>query len=485
MTKIRFLHRGEIREIHDPDPNLTVLRWLRENEGLTGTKEGCAEGDCGACTVVLGSLDAEDQLIYRAVNSCILLLPVLDGKQLIAIEDIGTPDDLHPVQDAMVASHGSQCGFCTPGFVASLFAEYHAEAPATDQRALAQSLAGNLCRCTGYRPILDAGLAALKTAGKDKFQARRADTISQLKAIERAGTLTTNYGGRSYSAPQTIEDLAALFEASPDAKLLAGGTDIGLEITKGRRSLDTIIYTGMVRDLTEVTTNETAITIGAAAPYTDAVPALTKDFPEASELFSRLGAVQVRNLGTLGGNIANASPIGDTPPVLIALSADLVLRQGKNERQIAIETFFTDYRQTVLRPGEFIARIIVPRRNQANLYGFYKLTKRFDQDISAVCGGFCLTVRDDVVTEARLAFGGMAATPKRGHTAEKMLIGQPWNGASADLAATALGDDFTPLSDFRASADYRRLSAQNLLRRFWLDTDPARDAQPTGVLDYV
>jgi xanthine dehydrogenase small subunit len=469
MNSVRFLHRGKIREIANPDPTLTVLRWLREQEGLTGTKEGCAEGDCGACTVALGSLDG-DRIAYKAVNACILFLPVLDGKHLVTVEDLGSSRALHPVQQAMVDAHGSQCGFCTPGFVMSLFAQFHDSAPAHDKGELADALAGNLCRCTGYRPILDAGLEALSTAGNDEFGRNQSDTIALLTAIRRDAALAISHQGRKFAAPRTIDEFAVLFEADPAARILAGGTDLGLEVTKMRRTLDSVLYTGEVPELKKITTTQQAIEIGAGVTYTDAMPSLLNEFPEARELLTRLGAVQVRNLGTIGGNIANASPIGDTPPILIALGAQLVLRKGAIERRVDLDAFFTGYRKTVLKSGEFVARIDLPRRANDTIFRAYKLSKRFDQDISAVCGGFWLRVEKEIVADARLAFGGMAATPKRAGAAETALAGQRWDRAAVEAAAGALADDFTPLTDFRASAEYRLTAAQNLLRRFQIET---------------
>ena len=481
MASIQFLHRGRIRTLDDPDPTLTLLRWLREEEGLIGTKEGCAEGDCGACTVAFGILDG-NAVRYRAVNACLLFLPVLDGKELVTIEDLADPDGaLHPVQRALVDQHASQCGFCTPGFAMSLFAQLHDPETGPGEVGLADALAGNLCRCTGYRPILAAGKAVL--GDTDRFALRAEATARQLASIRRDATLSIDHNGRTYFAPCSLDAAAELIADHPAARLLAGGTDIGLEVTKAHAQLEALIYLGDVAELAQIDDAHDPLIIGAAATYRDAAPVLTAHTPEAAELLRRLGAVQVRNLGTLGGNIANASPIGDTPPVLMALGATLVLRHRSTERRLALEDFFLDYRQTALAPGEFIAAIEIPRRVPGDLVRVYKLAKRFDQDISAVCAAFRLTLHGDRIATATLAFGGMAAIPKRAAAAEGELVGRTWDEAAALAAAEALTQDFTPLSDVRASADYRLRAAQNLVRKFQLETGP--ETVPTRVLDYV
>ena len=484
---IRYLRRSRIETLGGVDPTLTVLRWLREHAGLTGTKEGCAEGDCGACTVVLGEPDG-DAIRYRAVNACILFVHALDGKQLITVEDLAAPDGaLHPVQQAMVDAHGSQCGFCTPGFVMSLFALYKADA-APDRQTILDALAGNLCRCTGYRPIIEAAVRMHGSGTADQFTAAQAADLALLKTIQRDETLAVEDAGRRLFAPVSVDALAALCVAHPDAVLLAGGTDVGLWVTKEHRSLDTVIYVGDVAALREIHERDGAIEIGAieigaAATYTDAFPVLARHYPDFGALLRRLGALQVRNTGTIGGNIGNASPIGDTPPVLIALGATVVLRHGDKERDVPLEDFFVDYRQTVLALGEFIQAIRVPASAPERRFGCYKVSKRFDQDISAVCGAFVVTRDGDKVSDARLCYGGMAATPKRAGGAEAALRGKPWNEATVRAAMVALDGDFAPLTDFRASADYRRRVAANLLYRFYLETTPAAPA--TRVLEHV
>jgi len=474
---VRFLLGHEPRELRALDPNLTVLNYLREVEHRTGTKEGCAEGDCGACTVVLGELDG-DRLHYRAVNACILFVPQLDGKQLITVEHLRRPDgSLHPVQQAMVECHGSQCGFCTPGFVMSLFALYHSERAPSRQRIL-DTLAGNLCRCTGYRPIVDAARRMHELGHHDQFSAHEAETIRQLQALGRADRLAFGHGGKRYFAPRRIEDLAALCEQFPGACLLAGGTDVGLWVTKQHRDLDTLIYLGAVEELRRLEVTGTHLEIGAAVTYADAMGALGAHWPDFGELIRRLGSVQIRNSGTIGGNIANGSPIGDSMPALIALDAELVLRKGAARRTLALEDLYLDYRKTALQPGEFVELIRVPLPQAEHQFRCYKIAKRFDQDISALLGAFCIQLGQGTVTKVRIAYGGMAAIPKRVRACEQALRGRPWTAATVARGREALARELAPISDMRASAAYRLLAAQNLLTKFHIETtEPAFDTR--------
>ena len=477
---LRFLHRGQIRSLENVDPNLTVLRFLREVDGLTGTKEGCAEGDCGACTVVLGELEG-DKIRYRAANGCILFMPMLDGRELITAEDLASADgELHPVQQAMVNQHGSQCGFCTPGFVMSLFAAYHDEME-PDRAILADRLAGNLCRCTGYRPILDAGMAALARRHPDQFAGTT--TINQIRQIAPDEALSLEALGRQYFAPVDSDELAALLLTCPDATIVAGATDVGLWVTKEHRALDTMIYTDNVRDMRTIAENDKAIDLGAAVTYSDAHDALGKAFPDMGELLRRLGGLQVRNAGTIGGNIANASPIGDTPPPLLALGASLVLRRGERRRELPLDNFFLDYRKTALERGEFVERVRVPKLGPGEELRIYKISKRFDQDISALCAAFWMRLDGQKISDCRLAYGGMAAIPKRARATEDILRGKPWSGAMVERAASALEQDFSPITDFRSSERYRRLAALNLLHRFHNET--AASGGHTRVLEYA
>jgi xanthine dehydrogenase small subunit len=467
--RIRFILDGRVRELEHVDPTLTVLNYLRGAERRCGTKEGCAEGDCGACTVVLGEV-VRDRLRYRAVNACILFVPALDGKELVTVESLRRADgELHPVQRAMVECHASQCGFCTPGFVMSLFALCETE-PLPARARIDDVLAGNLCRCTGYRPIVAAVERAYAYGAGRERAGRAPETVGLLESIARRDTLTLEHQGRRFFAPRTIDALAALVEQHPDAHLLAGGTDIGLWVTKQHRALRTLIYVGAVAELAEVAVSDTNIEIGAAVTYTDAHQVLAEHHPDLGELIRRLGSVQVRNAGTIGGNIGNASPIGDTLPPLIALDAAVVLRQGRERRELPLDDFFLDYRKTALRRGEFIERLRVPRQSSARHFRAYKVSKRFDQDISAVCGAFLLVLEHGRVRDIRICYGGMAATPKRARVCEQALIGRGWTAAAIAAVGPAVDEDFAPMSDMRASATYRRLVARNLLRKFYLET---------------
>nr|WP_225927477.1 xanthine dehydrogenase small subunit [Pseudomonas ekonensis] len=454
------------------DPNLTVLNYLREHVGKTGTKEGCASGDCGACTVVVGELQTDDdgreRIRYRSLNSCLTFVSSLHGKQLISVEDLKHKGELHSVQKAMVECHGSQCGFCTPGFVMSLFAlQKNSDAP--DTHKAHEALAGNLCRCTGYRPILAAAEQSCCARQADQFDAREAETIARLKAIAPTDIGELNSGDKRCLVPLTVADLADLYDAYPQARLLAGGTDLALEVTQFHRPLPVMIYVGNVAEMKRIERFDDRLEIGAAAALSDCYDALNAEYPDFGELLHRFASLQIRNQGTLGGNIGNASPIGDSPPLLIALGAQIVLCKGDTRRTLALEDYFIDYRVTARQESEFIEKIIVPRASAGQLFRAYKVSKRLDDDISAVCAAFNLRIDNGVITDARIAFGGMAAIPKRAAHCEAVLLGQPLGNAVVERACAALADDFTPLSDFRASKEYRLLSAQNLLRKYFIE----------------
>ena len=465
MTRdcVRFWLNGEPVQVHNPDPNLSVLNWLRLERGLVGAKEGCAEGDCGACTIVTGDTH-EKPPRWRALNACIAFLPTLDGKAVITVEGLARGDDLHPVQRAMVTRHGAQCGFCTPGFVMSLYAHYR-NGGALDDDTLNDALAGNLCRCTGYAPIIRAAKAMTGYPQDDEIalpEARHEDMLE----LDHQDPLTG--ARRRYFAPRTVDELAALCLQYKDAVVLAGGTDVGLWVTKQHKSLPVLIDIGRVQALAAIERRKDGLLIGAGVRYEDARDALAALHPMLGELTRRIGSVQVRNAGTIGGNIANGSPIGDMPPPLIALGADLILRKGGRRRRIALEDFFIAYGKQDRQAGEFVEAVFVPFVDPAARFAVYKISKRFDQDISALCGAFAVTIKDGVVTGARLAFGGMAAVPARARAAEAALMGQIWSEQSVRAAMAALDDDFTPLDDMRASAAYRLQCAQNLLFKLWL-----------------
>jgi xanthine dehydrogenase small subunit len=473
---IRFLLAGEVHELAaDIDPTLTVLNLLRYHLRRTGTKEGCAEGDCGACTVVLGELEGANEsqgVRFRAVNACILFAPMLDGRALFTVESLGREGALHPVQQAMVDLHGSQCGFCTPGFVMSLYAHQREGAP-TDPQSLKDALAGNLCRCTGYGPILAAGQAMGETP--------EPDVAAALRAIQPTEGLAVEHKGRRFFAPRSADELAAVLQANPDATVLAGGTDVGLWVTKQQRVLQTVVSLNDCADLKGVDDLGDAIRIGAAVRYADAHAALAALHPEFDGLLRRLGGLQVRNLGTVCGNIANGSPIGDMPPALIAAGATLVLRKGGARREMPLEGYFLAYGKQDRAPGEFVEAVVVRKPAAGRVFRIAKLSKRFDQDISAVCLGLSIGVEAGRVTDARIAFGGMAATPRRAAACEAAFAGQPWTSDTVETAAAALADDFTPITDMRASAAYRLEAARNLVRRAFLESQDAaprvRDAE--------
>ena len=482
---IQFLLNQELKTEHALDPNMTVLNYLRERVGRPGTKEGCASGDCGACTVVVGELVDDEsgaQLRYRSLNACLTFVASLHGKQLISVEDLKHQGQLHSVQQAMVDCHGSQCGFCTPGFVMSLFA-LQKNSDAADLQRSQEALAGNLCRCTGYRPILAAAEQACNQHSPDQFDERQTLTISRLRAITPSTAGELDDGTRRCLVPLTVSDLAELFIAQPEARLLAGGTDLALEVTQSHRSIPAMIYVGHVADMKRIEHFEDHLEIGAAVALTDCYAALAAHYPDFGELLHRFASLQIRNQGTLGGNIGNASPIGDSPPLLIALGARLVLRRGDERRELALEDYFIDYRITARQQGEFIEKILVPIPASSSVFRAYKLSKRLDDDISAVCAAFNLKIEAGVIADPRVAFGGMAAIPRRAAACERALLGAPLTSATVERACAALTDDFTPLSDFRASKEYRLLSAQNLLRKCFIELQTPHI--PTRVTHHV
>ncbi|NGZ85826.1 xanthine dehydrogenase small subunit [Duganella aceris] len=467
---IRFYYRGAVQEISAAAPTRTVLQHLREDLHCTGTKEGCAEGDCGACTVVVGSLNAHGELEMKAVNSCIQFAPTLDGKALFTVEDLQQPDGaLHPVQQAMVECHGSQCGFCTPGFVMSLWGMYlDKEGQPAQRKEVDDCLSGNLCRCTGYRPIIDAAhrMTELPKVGFD-----RAGLTSQLQALRRTEGATYTAQGASFHAPRTLEELVALRAAHPKATLLAGSTDIGLWVTKQMRELGDIIYLGHVAALQTMREQDGMLEIGAGVSLDEAYQALCGHYPsQLGEMRQRFASLPIRHAGTLGGNVANGSPIGDSMPWMIALGSEVVLQSAAGRRVLPLEAFYLDYQKKDMRPDEFVAAVRVPLPRADVQFRTYKLAKRFDQDISAVCAAFAFTLDGDTVVDARIAFGGMAATSRRAPRAESALTGLRWSEANLRTAMDLLAQDFAPLSDMRASSGYRMQTAQNLLRRFWFET---------------
>jgi xanthine dehydrogenase small subunit len=465
---IRFLLNNEQHRIDEVDPNTSVLEYLREKLHRVGTKEGCASGDCGACTVVLGELH-ESAIRYSAINACITPIGNLHGKQLITVEDLKTETGLHPVQQAMVNCHGSQCGFCTPGFVMSLFA-YGKNNEQPERESILEALGGNLCRCTGYKPIIEAAVQMYDAPTGDQFSTEQKSIVEALQSMSQDTTpIELRAGGKQYFAPHSATELASLLASHPDAVLVAGGTDLSLEITQFLREINTLVYTGRVRELLEINESDEAISIGAAVSYNDCKDILCGEYPDLHELIDRLGSRQIRNQGTLGGNVGNASPIGDMPPVLIALKAQLILRSAAGSRTIPIEDYFLSYKITAQQPGEFIESIVIPKQKPGYIFRAYKVSKRLEDDISAICAVFQLRVKDGLVADSSIAFGGMAEIPKRASLCELALNGQAWNESTIQTAMTALGDDYTPISDFRASAQYRKQVSQNLLLRLFIE----------------
>ncbi|MPW04400.1 xanthine dehydrogenase small subunit [Paraburkholderia sp. CNPSo 3155] len=494
MTEpIRFYHRNAIREIQDAPVTRTVLQYLREDAHCTGTKEGCAEGDCGACTVVIGERNAAGGVDFKAVNACIQFVPTLDGRALFTVEDLRQPGgSLHPVQQAMVDCHGSQCGFCTPGFIMSMWALYEkhghehgcANRTVPSREAIGNALTGNLCRCTGYRPIVDAAERMFDApAPQAPLDVKAlADTLATL---ERGDTFQYEHGGQRFAAPRTVAALAQIKEQEPAARILAGSTDIGLWVTKQMRELGNLVYVGQIAELQMLEASDDWIEIGAGVSVERAYAEIAKQYPELTEMWQRFASLPIRNAGTLGGNIANGSPIGDSMPGLIALGARVIVRGGDIEREMPLEDLYLAYQKKDMAEHEFVVGLKVPARGGArkNLrFRTYKLSKRFDSDISAVCAAFSFIADGDVIREPRIAFGGMAATPKRAIHAEAVLRDADWHEATAQAAMLALGNDYAPLTDMRATSDYRLEAAKNTLYRFWLETR-AREPLPKSALD--
>jgi xanthine dehydrogenase small subunit len=498
--EVRFVLDGEIVRVAEISPQTTVLEYLRERLGRTGTKEGCAEGDCGACTVVTAELTAGGDIRWRPINACIRLLPTIDGKALVTVESLKGPDGaLHPVQRALVECHASQCGFCTPGFALSLFALYKSTRRC-ERAVVDDALSGNLCRCTGYRPIIAAAQRmhalpapsgwrgpGIDTQGRRSESEEERALADMLASLRRASTLDFEYAGQRYFAPTCSDELAALCVAHPEACLVAGATDVGLRVTKQHRDLGTIIFTGDVRELGECRTTASSVEIGAAVALTDAFASISAHYPALAEAWSRFGSVPIRNSGTLGGNIANGSPIGDSMPVLLALGARLVLRRDNARRELPLEDFYLGYQQTARHAGEFLESVHVPLPAPNSELRAYKLSKRFDQDISAVFACFQLR-RDDRspgarVLDIRIGCGGVAAIPKRAIECERALASGPWNDRAIAAAQAALERDFAPISDMRASAAYRITALKNLLRRFYLET--TRPELATRAVEFV
>jgi xanthine dehydrogenase small subunit len=465
MTRnaLQFIRSGRRVRIDRFAPHATLLDWLRLEERSTGTKEGCAEGDCGACAVVVAR-ERDGRLVHESVNSCITLLGQIDGAELITVEDLAENGALHPVQEAMARLHGSQCGFCTPGIVMSLFAHYQSCGGHTSRDTINDALAGNLCRCTGYRPIVDSALEVCKTNADDQFTRKAAARLRALRALDDKADVFIGDEMSFFAAPASEQSLAQLYLKHPDATMVAGATDVGLWITKKLTLLEKIIQVGRVAELAAIEESPAGFEFGAIVSLARAAPVLGTIDPDVAEVMRRFGSMQVRTAGTVGGNIANGSPIGDLAPMLIALNATLELRRGEHVRILPLEDFFLDYGKQDRQPGEYVRRLLVPKLASGSHFRAYKITKRFDEDISAVLGALCLKVDGGRVSDARVAFGGMAGIPKCAKAVEEKMRGFSLADTRGwQAVADAVNKDFTPLTDLRASAGYRSRVAGSLI----------------------
>ena len=471
-SAIRFILNDEAITLTDVKPDTTLLDWLRLDRRLRGSKEGCAEGDCGACTVLVGRL-MDDEIIYDSVTACIRFVGSLHGTHVVTVEHLRGKDGvLHPVQQAMVDHHGSQCGFCTPGFVMSLYGLWMRD-PDPSQTAIEKALQGNLCRCTGYAPIIRAG-KAISTYGApqgDPLWAERIALKGKIQAINDGRRVEIGEASDRIIVPASLDDFAAIYEANPTATIVNGSTDVGLWVTKFMRPIGPVIFINHLQELKRIVANDSEVRFYAGVSYSEALPVVAANFPDMGELWNRIAGEQIRNMGTIGGNIANGSPIGDTPPPFIALGATLQLRRGEHRREIRLEDYFLAYGKQDRQPGEFVESVTIPLLPAGEKFAVYKISKRREEDISALCGAFRVFVNDGgTVGAAYIAFGGMAATPKRAKAVEAALVGKPWTQATVEAAASAFAEDYQPISDMRASAEYRLLTAQNLLQRFFLET---------------
>lgn len=470
--EIRFILNDQEIVLREVSPSLTLLDYLRLSQLKRGTKEGCAEGDCGACTILVGRL-LDGELVYESVNACIRFVGSLDGCHIVTVEHLaGSHGALHPVQQAMVNEHGSQCGFCTPGIVMSLYGLWM-RSPTPGIGAIEQALQGNLCRCTGYEPIIKAAqsISTYGSLSNDPLVKERAMMSKRLTQLNDGARVDITHKCERLIVPANVDDLAAILVEEPDATIVAGSTDVGLWVTKFMRSISPAVFVGNLQELQQIDARPDGVTFGAGVTYTQFEDVMRRLYPQMTEFWSRIGGEQVRNMGTIGGNIANGSPIGDTPPALIALGARITLRQGDFRRSLPIEDFFIDYGKQDRKIDEFVEAITIPALAPDDQFAVHKISKRRDEDISAVCAAFRIKIEGDAIKDAAIAFGGMAATPKRGKKCEAVLVGHPWNEATLVRAREALSQDFSPISDWRASADYRLLVAQNLLSRFFHETN--------------
>ena len=465
-NKIKFVWENKVYLINNPDPNETILNYVRLKLKKTGTKEGCAEGGCGACTIVLGELE-NNKIIYKAINSCISFVPSLEGKQLILVEDLVSKNGtLHPVQNAMIKYHGSQCGFCTPGFVMSLFAMYKNFSSYNNEK-IQDSISGNLCRCTGYRPIIDAAKSLNKANRLDQFNKNIKKTLNLLKNIN-SENLSIKNGNKKYFSPKNINELNKIIKGNPNSIFLSGGTDLSLNITKERKEINNIISLNSIKELKFIKERNGYIEVGAVTSLKEFELFIKKYYPDFNSILKRYGSVQIRNVATIAGNIATASPIGDTLPLLLSLDAKIVLQKKSNKTVLPIKNFFVSYRKTKLKKEQFIHSIIIPIFKK-NIFKAYKISKRFDDDISSVCASFNLEIVNKKIKSVKIAYGGMAAIPKRAINCEKTLVNSILSEEIFNKAKKTLEKDFAPIDDVRASKDYRMEIAKNLLMKCFLE----------------
>ena len=465
-STLKFVWENKIHSISNIDPNETILNYVRLNLKKTGTKEGCAEGGCGACTVVLGDLK-NNKIDYQAINSCIAFVPSLEGKQLILVEDLVSKNGaLHSVQEAMINYHGSQCGFCTPGFVMSLFAMYK-NFSSYNKENIQDSISGNLCRCTGYRPIVDAAKSLNNVNRLDQFDKNKKKIISLLKKINSENLIIQNRN-KKYFSPKNINELKKTIKDNPNSIFLSGGTDLSLNVTKGRKDINNIISLNLIKELKFIKERNGNIEVGAATSLIEFELFIKKYYPDFNAILKRYGSVQIRNVATIAGNIATASPIGDTLPLLLSLDAKVVLQKISKKTILPLNNFFVSYRKTKLKKGQFIHSIIIPIFKK-NIFKAYKISKRIDDDISSVCASFNLEINNKKIKNIIIAYGGMAPIPKRAINCEKTLINSSFSEESFEKAKKNLEKDFSPINDTRATKDYRMEVAKNLLMKCFIE----------------